>query len=41
MSITCKELFNIFNKIDGKMKIDYYSEKATLYPQNISCDIQT
>ena len=40
MSITCRELFNIFDKIGGKIKVDYYTEKATLYPQNISCNIQ-
>ena len=41
MSISCKELLNIFEKIGGQLKVDYYTEKATLYPQNISCYLHT
>ena len=33
MSITCKELFNIFDKIGGKIKVDYYSEKLHYIPK--------
>jgi len=40
MNISCTELLNIFDSIGGKLKVDYYTEKATLYPQNISCNIK-
>ena len=41
MSLSCEELLNIFDKIGGKLKVDYYTEKAILYPQNISCNIKS
>jgi hypothetical protein len=37
--MNCKELITIFEKIGGKFKCDYNSNKCTIYPQNINCQI--
>lgn len=37
--LSCKELFDIFQKVGGKLECKYDTKKCTFLPQNVTCDI--
>jgi hypothetical protein len=39
--VSCKELFDIFDKVGGKLECNYDKLKCTLLPKNVSCIINS